>query len=141
MFLQPKPRDPGRPRRQWRDVMDADGKHSARSRNRQACSASCSASCPANQVALRSTKLIRMRLWTGAYMEAQLKGLASLAWLSCSVWPLARRHEDRTTRGASMFKGVRRSAVHGVCAAAALALSPVTATTQAEPDRAGTQEF
>src|SRR3954452_3224210 len=40
-----------------------------------------------------------------------------------------------------MFKGVRRSAVHGVCAAAALALSPVTATTQAEPDRAGAQAF
>jgi hypothetical protein len=32
------------------------------------------ASCPANQVALRSTKLIRVRLWTGADMEAQLKG-------------------------------------------------------------------
>src|SRR4051812_15795906 len=40
-----------------------------------------------------------------------------------------------------MFKGVRRSAVHGVCAAAALALSPVTATTQAEPDRAGARAF
>src|SRR3954453_11891739 len=40
-----------------------------------------------------------------------------------------------------MFKGVRRSAVHGVCAAAALALSPGIATAQAEPDRAGALAF
>ena len=40
-----------------------------------------------------------------------------------------------------MLKIARRSAVHGVCAAAALALSPVTTTTQAEPDRAGAQAF
>src|SRR5436853_3121303 len=44
-------------------------------------------------------------------------------------------------RGAPMFKGVRQSAMHGACAAAALALSPVTATAQAEPDRAGAQAF
>jgi len=40
-----------------------------------------------------------------------------------------------------MFKVVRRSAVHGVCAAAVLALSPITATAQAEPDRSGAQAF
>ena len=40
-----------------------------------------------------------------------------------------------------MLKVVRRSAVHGVCAAAVLALSPITATAQAEPDRSGAQAF
>src|SRR5215218_441126 len=40
-----------------------------------------------------------------------------------------------------MPKVARRSAVRGVCAAAAVALSPVTATAQAEPDRAGAQAF
>src|SRR5215204_7721787 len=40
-----------------------------------------------------------------------------------------------------MLKVVRRSAVHGLCAAVALALSPTTATAQAEPDRAGAQAF
>src|SRR3954447_8744459 len=75
MFLQPKPGDPGRPRRQWRDVMDADGKHSARSRNRQACSASC----PANQVALRSTKLIRMRLTSREFPMRALSVLSLIA--------------------------------------------------------------
>ena len=40
-----------------------------------------------------------------------------------------------------MLKIARRSAVHGVCAAAALALWPVTTTTQAEPDRAGVEGF
>ena len=40
-----------------------------------------------------------------------------------------------------MLKVVRRSAVHGVCAAATLALSPGSATAQAEPDRSGAQAF
>src|SRR5215207_3039540 len=40
-----------------------------------------------------------------------------------------------------MLKVVRRSAVHGLCAAVALALWPVTATAQAEPDSSGAQAF
>src|SRR3954449_3802564 len=36
MFLQPKSGNPGRPRCQWRDVMDIDRNHSARGINRQA---------------------------------------------------------------------------------------------------------
>ena len=40
-----------------------------------------------------------------------------------------------------MLKVVRRSAVHGVCAAAALALSPGIATAQAEPHRSEAQAF
>ena len=40
-----------------------------------------------------------------------------------------------------MLKVVRRRAVHGLCAAVALALWPVTATAQAEPDSSGAQAF
>ena len=40
-----------------------------------------------------------------------------------------------------MLKVVRRSAVNNLCAAAALALAPVTAMTQAEPERSGAQAF
>src|SRR3954471_23461508 len=53
-------------------------------------------------------------------------------------WAPARRPAHK---GVHMLKVVRRSAVHGVCAAATLALSPITATAQAEPDRSGAQAF
>src|SRR4051812_10051149 len=43
--------------------------------------------------------------------------------------------------GARMLKVARRSAMRGVCAAAALALSPVTAMAQAEPGRSEAQAF
>src|SRR5918995_2519330 len=95
---QPKSGDPGRPSRHWHDVMDAIGDHSARSTNRQACSTS------RPQITSRLVERIRTRLWTRGYAGAELKGQASLAGLSCSVWPLARRHEDRTTRGLTCSK-------------------------------------
>src|SRR5215204_2546550 len=108
--------------------MDADRNHSARCTNRQACSASC----PANQVAVH-------RANQNAAVDRSLDG-NSIERLSfpCLIFLFsmapctpARRPD---LRGAPMLKIARRSAVHGVCAAAALALSPVTTTTQAEPD-------
>src|SRR5918993_5480626 len=40
-----------------------------------------------------------------------------------------------------MLKVVRRSAVHGLCAAAALSLAPVITPAQTEPDHSGAQAF
>ena len=47
----------------------------------------------------------------------------------------------RPDLGAPVFRIDLSYAVHGMCIAATLALPPATATAQAEPDSAGTQEF